>query len=166
MYYGACRGQRRCVLGLEPEYANHVVIHRVPVGCLVFCVAQCGGKLGSWSWHGLRCSCGQWQAPAFQVGGLVRTSLLDPLLLRGAWVGHVPPDCVIGLNDIRAFEGRKRVSHSQAGRLRVRRAELLKARRVSGSPSGDGTVSPSVSFTSHSTGVQAWRPAHVIVESA
>mmetsp|Transcript_17832 Transcript_17832/g.40078 ORF Transcript_17832/g.40078 Transcript_17832/m.40078 type:complete len:296 (+) Transcript_17832:152-1039(+) len=36
-------------------------------GKLVCANAKCGQKLGSFSWHGLPCSCGQWQSPAFQV---------------------------------------------------------------------------------------------------
>ncbi len=28
---------------------------------------KCQVKIGQYSWHGLRCSCGKWQAPAFQV---------------------------------------------------------------------------------------------------
>jgi len=28
---------------------------------------NCGSKIGNWSWHGIRCSCGAWHTPAFQV---------------------------------------------------------------------------------------------------
>jgi len=30
---------------------------------------RCRQKLGAFSWHGLPCSCGQWQSPAFQIHG-------------------------------------------------------------------------------------------------
>jgi len=28
---------------------------------------KCGAKIGAWNWKGLRCSCGEWVAPCFQV---------------------------------------------------------------------------------------------------
>lgn len=36
-------------------------------GRLVCGNANCRQKLGAFSWHGLPCSCGQWQCPAFQI---------------------------------------------------------------------------------------------------
>lgn len=36
-------------------------------GKLVCGNARCRQKLGGFSWHGLPCSCGQWQSPAFQI---------------------------------------------------------------------------------------------------
>mmetsp|Transcript_11887 Transcript_11887/g.21734 ORF Transcript_11887/g.21734 Transcript_11887/m.21734 type:complete len:572 (+) Transcript_11887:30-1745(+) len=44
-------------------------------GRLVCANPKCGQKLGSYSWHGLPCSCGQWQSPAFQVH-LARVELM------------------------------------------------------------------------------------------
>ncbi|KAF8819857.1 dual-specificity protein phosphatase [Cardiosporidium cionae] len=28
---------------------------------------RCKSKVGSWCWHGIQCSCGNWQVPAFQI---------------------------------------------------------------------------------------------------
>jgi len=36
-------------------------------GRLVCGNPACRQKLGGFSWHGLPCSCGQWQSPAFQI---------------------------------------------------------------------------------------------------
>ncbi|CAE7249048.1 DUSP12, partial [Symbiodinium natans] len=36
-------------------------------GRLVCGNAACKQKLGGFSWHGLPCSCGEWQSPAFQI---------------------------------------------------------------------------------------------------
>ncbi|XP_026191258.1 probable inactive dual specificity protein phosphatase-like At4g18593 [Cyclospora cayetanensis] len=41
---------------------------------------RCGAKLGNWCWAGLKCSCGQWNAPAFQVSP---TQLLGCLSEKG-----------------------------------------------------------------------------------
>lgn len=38
-----------------------------PTGRLKCGNPRCGQKLGGYSWHGLPCSCGQWQSPAFQI---------------------------------------------------------------------------------------------------
>lgn len=39
------------------------------MGRLVCKNTRCRQKLGAFSWHGLPCSCGQWQSPAFQIHG-------------------------------------------------------------------------------------------------
>lgn len=31
------------------------------------CCPQCGYRLGTWSWRGSQCSCGEWMTPAFYV---------------------------------------------------------------------------------------------------
>jgi dual specificity phosphatase 12 len=36
-------------------------------GDLVCPVPKCGAKIGSWSWIGSQCSCGQWVNPSFKV---------------------------------------------------------------------------------------------------
>jgi hypothetical protein len=41
---------------------------------------KCRGKVGHWSWYGLKCTCGQWIAPAFAF----TRSRVDPIL--------APPD--------------------------------------------------------------------------
>jgi len=38
----------------------------VPVSGKLVC-SKCRGRLGSFSWAGIRCSCGSWITPAFQV---------------------------------------------------------------------------------------------------
>jgi len=43
-------------------------------------MCPCGAKLGSFSWHGLECSCGGWQSPAFQV----HEGRLDRITSQGA----------------------------------------------------------------------------------
>ncbi|KAH8740954.1 hypothetical protein FG386_002500 [Cryptosporidium ryanae] len=39
---------------------------------------KCDAKIGYYSWHGVRCSCGFWQTPAFQIHKSKIDYLPDP----------------------------------------------------------------------------------------
>ena len=56
---GAAPAADVLLYGVGSNRQNAVYVH--------LALLQCGAKLGSWSWAGLKCSCGQWNAPAFQV---------------------------------------------------------------------------------------------------
>ncbi|KAK6591138.1 hypothetical protein RS030_111705 [Cryptosporidium xiaoi] len=40
--------------------------------------SKCDAKIGYYSWHGVRCSCGFWQTPAFQIHRSKVDYLPDP----------------------------------------------------------------------------------------
>lgn len=51
-------------ISCAPEYLN---INGEMEG-KIYChnTSKCGARVGSWSWHGIQCSCGEWAVPAFQ----------------------------------------------------------------------------------------------------
>mmetsp|Transcript_45930 Transcript_45930/g.147593 ORF Transcript_45930/g.147593 Transcript_45930/m.147593 type:complete len:527 (-) Transcript_45930:232-1812(-) len=60
------------------------------VGKLACGNERCKQKLGGFSWHGLPCSCGQWQSPAFQI----HCARLDCMPAAGRRVRGGPPQAV------------------------------------------------------------------------
>lgn len=44
---------------------------------------RCRQKLGAFSWHGLPCSCGEWQCPAFQIHGAKVDCMPARRVMRG-----------------------------------------------------------------------------------
>lgn len=91
------------------------------------CCPKCERKIGNFDWCGIRCSCGEWIAPGFQIGAKsVDAKSIKPrkacvsVKVSLHWLETAPPPCVVvvsGGNEARELiEGRWFGRHLREGR--------------------------------------------------
>lgn len=62
---------------------------------------KCQRKIGNFDWSGIKCSCGEWVAPAFQIGAkhvdakIVKARKTVDAVVPIHWLKTAPPPCVV-----------------------------------------------------------------------
>lgn len=92
------RGECRSLFVEEPLAWMTCVGQRGKVAC-----PQCNAKVGAWEWSGIRCSCGDWVAPGFQISlnrvdakatkRRLRVEAASSVSVQ--WLRTSPPPCVV-----------------------------------------------------------------------